>query len=219
MSYNFKKLRTYGWACLLLIVPLLVYAQVFIIPQGPLTITRPLSFSPNGVFIKDLNLFLDAGDSQDMGVLFTQDQINASRDLKRAILAALVLTAAVGATPITLSVDVDVTGGTLTANQGNVGAQSWLVRDGELSGKSYVYKSQEVTVAATAVTLVGTGSSWVVRAVGGEATINIAGGESIRIPSGLAIGDEFNLAIVNPVVNVTALDAGATAFVLIAGVN
>lgn len=76
------------------------HTRVFIIPQGPLTVTRPGLFAPNGIYLEDLEFFLMPGQSQDMGALFTQKEINDSLDLKEAILNGQVTYTATGTTPI-----------------------------------------------------------------------------------------------------------------------
>jgi hypothetical protein len=63
-----------------------VTAKAFVIQQGvELGLTRPLSFAPDGFYIEDLGFFLEPGQRQDMGALFTQRQINESHDLKCAL--------------------------------------------------------------------------------------------------------------------------------------
>lgn len=77
-----------------------VHKDVFVIPQGPLTILRPALFAPDGIYLEDIEFFLQPGQSQDVGALFTQRQINESLNLKEAILSGGVTYIASGTTPI-----------------------------------------------------------------------------------------------------------------------
>ena len=77
-----------------------VSAMTFIVPQGPLTVSRPISFAPDGYYIEDLCFFLAPGQSQDMGALFTQKQINESFGLKEGLLLGQVTYTATGTTPM-----------------------------------------------------------------------------------------------------------------------
>lgn len=88
-----------------------------------------------------------------------------------------------------------------------------------LENRTYVYKSSNVLTAPTAVTLTGLGSSWFVAAKGSAVTVNVNGGDSIVLEDGQSIGSDFNLSSTNPTINVTALAAGATAQVILDGVN
>lgn len=81
----------------------------FVIPQGPLTITRPIGFAPNGFYVDDLELFLTPGQSQDLGALFTQRQLNESGDLKEALVLADLTYDLTGTVPINDPTGVVVT--------------------------------------------------------------------------------------------------------------
>jgi len=78
-----------------------VEIKSYAFPQGPITATRPISFSPDGYFIDDLCFFLAPGQAQDMGALFTQKQLNDSIDLKSGILSGDLTFLPVGTIPIT----------------------------------------------------------------------------------------------------------------------
>jgi hypothetical protein len=68
-----------GLALAFLLNPVGSALAQFVIPQGPLTVT-----ATENVYIADLDLNLLNGQTQDMGALYTQVQLNESGDLKHA---------------------------------------------------------------------------------------------------------------------------------------
>jgi len=72
----------------------------FVIPQGAITVTRPGGFAPDGHYLDDIQLFLAPAQSQDMGALYTQRQLNESHDLKDALVLGELVVALGGTIPI-----------------------------------------------------------------------------------------------------------------------
>ena len=80
---------------------------------------------------------------------------------------------------------------------------------------TYQVRFASSTSAPLSLSPTGVGLTWGVEIFGGSATFNLNGGDEIAVESGKSITGDFQGLVTNPVINLTFLQEGATAHLIL----